>query len=87
VTCKKAVEVRCHLGEQGCRAIEEIDKEFEGYIRSAELGDARAHYDLGLFYFNGLGVSVDKVEAVKWYRIAAKQGFTNAYCNMDGSYL
>jgi hypothetical protein len=28
VICKKAEEVRYHLGEQGCRTIEEIDTEF-----------------------------------------------------------
>jgi len=49
-----------------------------GYRRSAELGDARAQYNLGLFYFNGLGMSVDKVEAVKWYRLAAAQGDSHA---------
>jgi TPR repeat protein len=31
-------------------------------------------------------MSVDKVEAVKWYRLAAKQGCANAQCNLGGSY-
>ncbi len=40
----------------------------------AERGDASARLNLGLMYYNGLGVRRDYTEAVKWFRRAAEQG-------------
>lgn len=42
--------------------------------RAAELGYARAQYDLGEFYEHGIGTVQDTVEATRWYREAAKNG-------------
>ena len=39
----------------------------------AEEGIDRAQYNLGLMYHNGLGVTQDYKEALKWYRLAAGQ--------------
>ena len=44
------------------------------YRAAAERGDARAQYNIGVCYYNGYGVSQDVVEAVKWWRKAARQG-------------
>jgi uncharacterized protein len=41
-------------------------------------GKAEAQTALGLIYDAGRGVPQDYVEAVKWYRCAADQGFTDA---------
>ena len=41
-------------------------------------GNAEAQTALGLIYDAGRGVAQDYVEAVKWYRCAADQGFTDA---------
>ena len=41
----------------------------------AEAGDAVAQSNLGKKYFDGEGVPKNDVEAVKWFRIAAEQGF------------
>ena len=38
--------------------------------------------DLGVCYYNGDGVKKDFVEAVKWYRLAADQGYADAQCNL-----
>jgi TPR repeat protein len=38
----------------------------------AEQGDAGAQYNLGTMYAEGLGVSQDDVEAVRWCRLAAE---------------
>ena len=35
---------------------------------------AKAQFELGAMYQNGLGVSQDYKEAVKWYRLSAEQG-------------
>ncbi|MBT5469937.1 MAG: hypothetical protein HOK41_04995, partial [Nitrospina sp.] len=45
---------------------------------SAEQGVADAQYKMGTFYYMGKGVPQDYKEAVKWYRLAAEQGFTKA---------
>ena len=43
-----------------------------------ELGHAEAEYRLGWMYRYGWGgLSEDKQETVKWYRMAAKQSYAN----------
>jgi TPR repeat protein len=44
----------------------------------AEQGNAFAQYNLGLMYALGQGVQRNDSEAVKWYRLAAGQGFAEA---------
>ena len=41
----------------------------------AEQGDAIIQNNLGLMYYAGEGVLQDYAESVKWYRLAADQGF------------
>ena len=52
----------------------------------AEKGNVLAQAKLGLIYGNGLGMPVDYVEAVKWYRKAAEQGDANAQNNLGLMY-
>ena len=87
VICKKAQEVKKSYEALGYRTVEEIDALLEEERRLAELGNAEAQYNLGLSYSNGLGVSVDKVESVKWYRLAAEQGFAHAQFNLGNAYF
>lgn len=54
--------------------------------KSAEQGDAKAQYNLGVCYYNGNGVEKDYQEAVKWYRKAAEQGIAEAQCNLGLCY-
>ncbi|MFQ5535052.1 MAG: hypothetical protein ACE5EM_09575 [Sphingomonadales bacterium] len=53
-----------------------------GYIarrlEAAEEGQAQALYDLGLLYSTGQGVSLDYVEAHKWFNLAAIRGVRRA---------
>ena len=44
----------------------------------AEKGDAEAQCQLGVIYFNGKAVKMDKSQAVKWYRKAAERGHAEA---------
>ena len=44
----------------------------------AEQGHAEAQYNLGVMYRNGQGVPHDDAEAVKWYRLAAEQGYASS---------
>ena len=86
VICKNAQEVKKSLEEQGYRSVEEIDAKLEKHRRLAELGDAKAQYNMGLSYFNGVGVGVDKVEAMKCYRLAAEQGIAEARFTLGVAY-
>ena len=44
----------------------------------AELGDARAQYNLGVSYLNGDGVAKNPAEAGKWFRKSADQDYIYA---------
>jgi len=46
--------------------------------RSAEEGDPSSQYSMGLRYFYGLGGTVDREEAVKWFTLAANNGLFEA---------
>src|SRR5882724_2339754 len=45
-----------------------------GFRYAAERGDSRAQGMLGMFYFDGTGVPLDRIEAYKWLSLAAIQG-------------
>lgn len=63
------------------------EKEKVVYLKkAAEKNHNEAMYKLGECYGNGIGVSIDKAEAYKWYRKAAEQGHTESQ-NMVGRYL
>ena len=44
----------------------------------AEAENTMAQYNLGIKYDAGEGVPQDAVEAVRWYRLAADQGYARA---------
>ena len=46
-------------------------------IRDAEKGIAEAQYNLGVMHQYGLAVRQDDREAMKWYRLAAENGYKN----------
>ena len=57
------------------------DEQLQRWKKDAELGNARAQYNLGVCYGKGLGVfgaGQDPAEAVKWFRKSAEQGHPKA---------
>ena len=52
----------------------------------AEQGVADAQYNLGVCYANGIGVTKDEAEAVKWYHKSAEQGVADAQYNLGVCY-
>lgn len=68
--------------------IEQDQKELGVSILShlAEQGYAQAQNDMGDYYRNGHGGITDYDEAIKWYLMAAKQGFVNAQYNLGATY-
>src|SRR5271155_306922 len=57
------------------------------YRPLAEQGDAKAQYELGGMYDAGHGVPQDHVEAVRWFRKAADQGFADAQDALARAYF
>ena len=62
--------------QQGFEATERGDYQtaFKLWLPLAEQGDAKAQFNLGVMYGDGLGVKQDYFEEVNWYRKAAEQG-------------
>ena len=54
--------------------------------KSAKLGHARAQYNLGVMYDNGLGVTSNPRKAFDWFRKAAEQGNDDAQFNLGVAY-
>lgn len=57
------------------------------YRLAADKGHADAQLNMGVMYFEGLGVSKDPQESVKWYVKAAEQGEAMALYNLGQMYL
>ena len=60
----------------------DYNKAVEYYTKAAELGDAVAHYNLGIMYWNGEGVERDEEKGVYHYEKAAMGGHPRARHNL-----
>ena len=58
------------------------DEDLAAMITKAEQGNYYYSWILGGIYAEGEGVPQDHEEAVRWYRLAAEQGFANAQFNL-----
>ena len=52
----------------------------------AEQGDAAAQFNLGLLYYDGLGVPTDYVQAADWFLKSAEQDYDKAQLNLGALY-
>jgi TPR repeat protein len=59
---------------------------FEATKAKAEKGDAKAQVSLWLMYVKGEGVEKDSVEALKWLRKSAEQGYVDAQAKLGRWY-
>ncbi len=50
----------------------------------AEMGDARAQFNLGLMHYGGHFVAQDYIEACKWFILAAEQAEKGALAYREG---
>jgi TPR repeat protein len=53
-------------------------KSFEWMLRSAQQGDSDALYEIGNYYRDGIGTSIDYLKAIKWWMKAAADSNVNA---------
>jgi len=65
---------------------ENLEKVFELYARSAELGNAFAQYNIAMMYSNGESVYVDYQQAVYWFNKSSDQGFPPAQYRLGEMY-
>ena len=64
----------------------DLAKTVELWRKAAEQGDIEAQYNLGVCYYNGIGVMKDLSKAVELWRKAAEQGDTEAQYNLGVCY-
>lgn len=64
----------------------DFETAFAEWSETAEEGDARAQYGLGIMYRNGDGVEEDAVKAAEWLIKSADQGFAGAQFNLGVMY-
>ena len=85
---KGDTQVNKALTERGIKLFENGDyQEAVKYFRwAAENGYADAQNRLGVRYYNGQGVSEDKIKAYEWFKKAADQGHVKALENLGNCY-
>lgn len=86
---KKAFEWFEKAAAQGHDRAKEASKMFQkiaSLVRSANMGDVQAQYDLGKLYYNGDGVDRDYVAAHGWFELAADQGNADAQYHLGVQY-
>jgi len=55
-------------------------------LEAADQGDAIAQYQVGLMYYQGLGISRNYTEALKWFKKSANQNNADAQYNLGKMY-
>ncbi|NKB37469.1 MAG: hypothetical protein GKR93_09920 [Gammaproteobacteria bacterium] len=65
----------------------DYDSAYNSYYDLANAGDASAQYQLGLLYYQGLGIRQNYNEASYWYKEAGKKGNADAQYSLGNMYL
>jgi TPR repeat protein len=81
-------QAQLKLGEIYLTGAEKVERDYlvahKWLKKAAESGQPDAQYHLGDIYRKGLGVQKSNAEAVKWFRLAAKQGHNKARKQLGG---
>jgi TPR repeat protein len=59
---------------------------FQTAMIDAEKNNPEAQNKVGTYYEIGIGTEQNYIEAIRWYRAAAKQGFSRAQFNLGEMY-
>jgi TPR repeat protein len=65
----------------------DYDAAYSSYYDLATQGDASAQYQLGLLYYQGLGISQNYDEASHWYKQSGTQGNADAQYSLGNMFL
>ncbi len=76
------------LYESGISALDVQDyaTAHELFKELADIGDAKAQYELGTIYLYGRGVEPDPNQSAQWYMLAAKSGLPEAQYSLGIAY-
>ena len=56
------------------------------FFLSADGGNPRAKYNIGLLYRDGRGLEQSDIDAVKWWKVAASEGVVSAQISLSNAY-
>lgn len=97
VSVDKAEAVKWYRKAAQSNALVRVDQNFSDFFetgddvrlfcQAAERGSMAAQFSLGLCYYNGEGVPVDKEEAIKWFCKAAERGDADAQFFLFNCYI
>jgi len=66
---------------------EELNNELAELEVQANAGDPRAQFSLGYTHYYAKGVAENSVEGVRWWTLAAQQGFAEAQWELGNAYV
>ncbi|MDB9803882.1 tetratricopeptide repeat protein, partial [Amylibacter sp.] len=59
---------------------------FKLWVETATAGDAKSQNAIGALYANGDGIPKNEIEAIRWFSMAAKQGYSHSQYNLARMY-
>lgn len=83
---KDDLEAITQIGRNALQSGDSIEA-YQWFMKAAEEGYAVAESNIGVCYYEGIGVDVNLSEAFKWTMKAAKHGFRSAQHNVGLNYL
>ena len=83
--CQSPDNIAFDQGMQASRS-GEYETALEKWHPLAQQGHAKAQFNMGVLYENGLGVQKDHAQAADWYKKAAEQGLKEAQNNLGKNY-
>lgn len=74
--------------DEGYKALREQDfpTAFQCFKNAAESGNTYGMFNVGLMYYKGEGIPIDKPLALLWFKKAAQAGYINAMINVSMMY-
>lgn len=67
---------RAGISTMGAGNVAYPELAYTSFLKAAELGNAQAHYFVGVMLVNGEGVAMDEAEGALWIQKAAEMGYS-----------
>lgn len=87
LSCAEFYFLQAERYKKGEKEKQNLEKAYEFYLESAQLGNVDAMVNMGLFLQNGWGVEKNYCDAIKWYEKAAEKNDAIALNNLGVMYL
>ena len=83
----EAMRILGKIYQDGVIVPKDLERSFDHFKKSSELGNIHAQMNLGYCYLNGLGVAKDPRKALFWYSKSAESGNSEALQSLSQFYL